>query len=228
MTNDEQNINKIELLTGASLLFGLLGKLVHTYPAKEWLEELLPQNVFEEIPFATDHPEVRQGLALLQAWNQDALARPIEEVVRELGQDHLELFVGMGELVAPPWESVYMTPDKLVFQEPTIQVRAFYRRFGLQVDKLGKEPDDHIGTELEFLGTLSERAADALEAGNSSEFDELIRAQQEFLEQHLLKWAPKWCQDVIGRANTGFYKGMAMIIEVALEEAKLAMKGMLG
>lgn len=219
MTEDLRDVRLLESLTGESLLFGMLGKLLYTYPAKDWIELLRSEEIFNEAPFAQDHPKVAQGLKLLQSWSLDSIQRLPEQVRREVEQDYLELFMGMGRIVAPPWESVYLTPDRLVFQEPTNQVRLFYRRFGLEIERLGKEPDDHIGTELAFFGHLASLAAQAISQENQLGFQEILSAQQGFLNDHLQKWVPKWCTDVLDNATTDFYRGIALIISGALDEA---------
>ena len=50
----------------------------------------------------------------------------------------------------------------MIFQEQTLHVRQWYSRFGLQVVKLHKEPDDHIGLELEFVAHLANLALQAI------------------------------------------------------------------
>ena len=60
----------------------------------------------------------------------------------------MRAFSSSAKVLTPP-ESVYFSEERLVFQEETLQVREWYRRFDLQSVKL-HEPDDHVGLELTF------------------------------------------------------------------------------
>ena len=71
-----------------------------------------------------------------------------------------------------------------------MQVRAFYRRFGLQAPDLNRRPDDHISLELEFCATLLSRALDAAERGEDG--SEYASAHDDFCREHLLAWAPEF------------------------------------
>ncbi len=218
MTQSRNMERQIEQITGEMLLFGLLGKLIYTYPARDWIQELLAEDVFSETPFGETQPQVIEGLKLMQTWNQAALERPLADAVRELEEDYQNLLVGMREILAPPWESVYLTRERLLFQAPTIQVRQWYRRYGLEIENIGREPEDHLGLELIFVAHLASLAVAALGDGDHARYLELIQAQRDFLQEHLLKWAPKWCKDVIEHAATGFYRGAALMVRGALDE----------
>lgn len=207
----------LDLLAGDALLFGLLGKLLYTYPQEDWLSELVAEQVFAEAPVAMDQPDVQQGLARLQAWSQAYRAAP-EATLRDLRADNTALFVGLGIPKAPPWGSFYLRPDQLLFQEETLQVRNWYRRFGLEAENVNQEPDDHIGLELAFTGHLAGLARQALEAGDERRAADLLAAQKEFLKEHLLVWAPLWCAAVWEHSRTDFYPGVAWLVQGALKE----------
>ncbi len=221
MTQDLNLGRQLEQITGEMLLFGLLGKLIYTYPNRDWIQELLAEEVFSEAPFGETQPQVMEGLMLLHTWNQAALERPLADVVRELEEDCQNLLVGMREILAPPWESVYLTHERLLFQAPTIQVRQWYRRFGLEIENIGREPEDHMGLELIFVAHLASLATEALSQGDQTRYLELVQAQRDFLQEHLLKRAQLWCKDMIEHARTDFYRGAALMVRGALDETVL-------
>lgn len=70
------------------------------------------------------------------------------------------MFIGIGTRVAP-WESVYVSPDRLVFQASTLAVRDAYGAAGFVAKNKGAEPDDHIATECDFMAKLAAQAAEA-------------------------------------------------------------------
>lgn len=137
----------------------------------------------------------------------------------DLGRDFQRLFVGPGHPLAPPYESVHRTADHLVFDEQTAQVREFYRRLGRVAPALNREPDDHLGLELDFLSHLSVRALDAIDAGDVSLLDALLATQQTFLTEHVLCWAGDVTALITEHARTDFYRGTAALVDGVLAEA---------
>jgi TorA maturation chaperone TorD len=208
-----------EALTGETLLFGLLGRVFYTYPNREeraWLQSLIEEQVFSETPFAPEQPDVVEGLRMLQTWSQGGID---DHAFEDLQRDYTRLFIGPGKVIVPPWESVYFDDDRLVFQEETLEVREWYRRFGLEAEHLHREPDDHIGLELAFLVYLAQLGTAKLEdGGQQANFEQILQSQKEFLSEHLLRWAPAFCEQVCDEANTLFYRGAALLTCGALTE----------
>ena len=206
-----------EILTGQALLFGVLAKILYQYPEKAWIDSLIAEDVFAESPFARAQPDVIAGLNLLQQWSQANRGGTSSNAFDAIQIDHTRLFLGPGKVLAAPWESVYFTEERLVFQQQTLQVRVWYARFGLEVIKLHQEPDDHIGLELEFLAHLAKLGLQSLEQ-EPKRLDNLLDAQRKFLTEHLLKWAPIWYGLVIQHARTDFYRGVAQLTNGSLLE----------
>ena len=126
------------------------------------------------------------------------------EVVRtRIATEYAELFVGPRPPLAPLYESLYAGYPRRLFSETTAQVRRFYQRFGLAVEKRNQIPDDHISFELEFLADLCEREAQAQDCGDAGAADGLRRAELEFIALHLGLWIgdfadrieDAWCGD---------------------------------
>ena len=221
MTMVEKQTNALwqTQLTGEILLFSLLGKILYQIPDKEWLQPLLDNEVFTEAPFAETHPDVLKGLALLQQWGRAYQQNGrSHDLFKDLQVDYTNLFTGMRKLPVSPWESVYFNDERLVFQAQTMDVRAWYRRYGLEVRQLHQEPDDHIGLELMFVAHLAQLALAALEANNEPEFEQALTAQRGFLSKHLLLWSLLWCEQMLEYAQTDFYRGLTLIIRGALAE----------
>src|SRR5690606_33022658 len=122
------------------------------------------------------------------------------------------LFVGTGpHVLAPPWESVYVSTEPLLFQKETLEVRNWYARFGVEARNKAHEPDDHAGLELEFLAHLAGLGLKALDEGNEAGLQDAMDAQRAFLQEHPLRWMPAWCTHVEEQAATDFYRGCALI-----------------
>jgi putative dimethyl sulfoxide reductase chaperone len=142
-----------------------------------------------------------------------------QEAWERLRWDYTRLFIGPGRPLAPPWESVYRNDERLHFSAETLEVRAAYRRHGLAIEGVGHEPDDHIGLELAFLHALCEAAMERAERADRPGLAAILEDQRVFLSGHLLKWVPDWTLDVVKSARTGFYRGMAELLNayVALD-----------
>jgi TorA maturation chaperone TorD len=204
------NVDWAETLTGQTLFFGVLAKLIYVYPEKKWIESLIAEDVFAEVPFANNQADVVAGANLMQSWcnaHRDGLSM---EEFDDLRVDFTHLFLGPDKAPAAPWESVYFCDERLVFQQQTLQVREWYARFGLEPIHLHQEPDDHIGLELEFLAHLAKLGLQALEANDSARFDELLKAQREFFME--------WSQLVEENAKTDFCRAIALLTRGSLTE----------
>lgn len=94
-----------------------------------------------------------------------------------------------------------------------LQVRKWYKKYGLENIQKYQEPDDHLALELVFLEHLSSLAIQALKNGNSDEFRQIITDQQEFISNHPIKWIEKWRELVDRSAKTDYYRGIAFMID---------------
>lgn len=133
-----------------------------------------------------------------------------------LETDYRQLFVGPGTMQAPPWESVHLSDEGLTFQAHTLGVREAYAEFGLQAPALHKEPDDHIGLELAFLGQLAVAALTSGEAGDVGAQGAVLAAMTQFLHEHLLMWAPEFARLTIAAAQTPLYRAVGELLAGAL------------
>ena len=209
--------SKSEKLESMGAAFLLMSSILRKMPEHAWVHVLAEENVFSEIPFAQDNASAKKGSELLRSW----AAAYREEEIDSIYADCMHLLIGPGKPAAPPWESVYSEANEgLIFQQETLDVRKAYRDFGLQVDQLHHEPDDHIAYEMEFVSLLCEKSAELLKSGRDDEAQEAESALQSFLSEHLLKWGFQWCDLVDGKASTDFYRGVSLITRGFLQEAK--------
>ncbi len=203
-------------LMGEALLCGLLGKILYQDLDQSWLESLIQDELFEESPFGAEQAEMQRGLELLQRWTSENHSGISETEMKAMLRDQLHLFIGTDRVLAPLWESVYFSKQRLVFQEQTLQVREWYARFNLQLERLNREPDDHIGLELLFIAQLATRAVQAMDGNEQETAEELRHAEREFLVEHLLRWGPAWAKLVEKHAQTDFYRGIGHVVHGTL------------
>lgn len=215
-----QEVTSIDSLERQAAAFSLVSTVLRVSPEREWLESIVANEVFEELPYASTQQACLQGQSMLKSWTEHYSEHSLDECY----SDHMNLFIGPGKSLAPPWESTYaVNGEGLLFQKETLEVRKWYRAFGLQIDNLYHEPDDHIAYELEFVATLAGQAAEALRTVDTSKGNQLIQAQKEFLETHLLIWAFEWCELMIQKAQTDFYRGIAYLVKGFLSQAQVSL-----
>jgi putative dimethyl sulfoxide reductase chaperone len=215
----------VDSLFGEYLLFGVLGKLLYKYPDQAWYQSLADDEIFIELPVFSEQAELHEGISLLKKWSENYQGGA-QGRFDELRNEYTRLFIGLGTVLAPPWESVFFSEKRLIFQEETLQVRSWYRQFGLEVEKINHEPDDHLGLELAFLAHLSGLAAEALQNSDLEKYEEIQKAYLQFLIEHPLRWAEIWCEQVLAHAQTDFFRGLALIIKGVFVEKASAVKGL--
>ena len=202
-------------LTTFALAYGYFNRAFYTPPADEFIQTWVDERLFAEWPLAAENEQTKMGLQLLEAfsanWGPAQLA--------ELKQDYARLFVGPDRLLAPPWESVYLSTDHLVFEQQTVAVRHFYGRFNLQAPNLNTEPDDHIGLELAFMAHLCTLCLFAIDENDEAKLNEILQAQRDFLSEHLLLWTPQFCGWVIERSKTEYFRGIGHLLSGCLQSA---------
>ena len=212
------SLDQAATLAAENLVFTLLGKAFYEYPDKSWIETLAVESVFDNIPFASQQSDVKAGISLLQTWGQENMKGLVDGAFEAIVNDYIQLFVGPGEVLAPPWESVYFNDERLTFQEQTLQVRSWYRRYGLESEKLKNEPDDHVGLEFAFLAHLAHLGILAIEQNDEDGFKRALEGQHHFLSEHPLKWVSLWSDLILEHARTDFFRGLALVARGALLE----------
>lgn len=135
---------------------------------------------------------------------------PFDEASRaSLEGEFNRAFVGPGPLVAPLWESVYRTEDRLIFQESTLQVRRAYAEEGFVMQKKGAEPDDNLSAECEFVAALLNRASEAAENDDAVKADRLVAKADTFVREHLTSWLDDFADALTHDGATSHYAALA-------------------
>lgn len=110
-----------------------------------------------------------------------------------------------------PVESVYLSPKHMIMQEERDQVLEMYYKECLERNKNFKENEDHISAELMFMYKLNMFIIKALNEDNHEEFIRLYGVYIEFLQNHLMKWCDKVCDDIIRLTGSQYYKSISYL-----------------
>lgn len=122
--------------------------------------------------------------------------------------DYVGMFdVGFPEPPCPPYEGVYREGERI---STMMAVSEFYRHFGLAMGGEGtKELPDYICAELEFLHFLTFKEFQARQENDPELLNGYLLAQRDFLERHLARWLPKFCERVRSAGEVPFYPELA-------------------
>ncbi len=201
-------------LQAYALALRLEGMAFYLPPSESFLASLEGGDLFIEWPWEPDAPATTCGIHLLRDYLDGAAPASLLPALRS---EYTALFVGLEQVDAPPWESVYLSRDHLLFDEQTLEVRNFYARFGLQIPNMDREPDDHIGYELLFLAHLLEQAASALAEANPVRAAPFLAAARDFLVAHPQQWALLFAERVEQYGSTPYYRGFAYLLLGSLD-----------
>ena len=206
-------------------------KLLNVLKMRQWLYYFLGYCFFHSHNRETFHQHFELDLLLQVAEEMPQFREAVNLIIsglpdfqnwdetkwKQIHSEHQRLFIGPDQLAAPPWASVYLGEEKIIFDEHTLKVRSFYRSWGLESVELKRIPDDHIGLELEFMSALVGKAIDFLDQGQLSEANKALMAQDQFLNEHVLTWVKDYCF-LLSRASTHpLYQGLALFTPLFLE-----------
>ena len=114
----------------------------------------------------------------------------------QLHADYQQLFEGCEKMPAPPWGSVYLDRERVLFGNSTLKYRQFLTKNALQLDTGIREPEDQFGLMLLALASLIESQASQ-------------QVIEEFLAVHLLPWAYYYLSLVEQHSQTEVYRLLA-------------------
>lgn len=182
-----------------------------------WFATLFGRELSEEEIAEYDSYDVRSFLKSLATLDpmrdavnglNQAIAALLANTDREasLAHNHQRLF-GENALVSP-YESAY--PDA---QHSAERMQHRLERLHIHADDKYSAPFDHLATELDLMGNLIIRAAEAADAGQREQW---LGEQEALLREHLLRWFPHVEQACISHDDDGFYAACARLLGVFL------------
>lgn len=135
----------------------------------------------------------------------------------ELLNKHLNVdFTNISLLHLIPYETFYTREDQMIETGGANPVTNMYNEFNFLVDyEVARVvSSDHIGVELEFMYHLIEGEKKAEMAKDHEAITIFQKAQHDFLNKHLLNWAPHYLISAKYESRTPLYHD---VCEMALE-----------
>ena len=199
------------LLANRSYLYRLLQRIFADEPNFELMDIVTKEHTQEALGLMLEQePEFESYLGFL-AKLREAMEKDPEDMLEKLKSEYTYLLIGPNKLPAPPWESVYVTKERLIFQESTLKVRQAYLEYKFLPNNYPHEADDHLALELDFMAHLAGLAGGKFEEGKVEEAKKILLDQKKFLEEHLLVWIGDFAEQIQESKTHHFYPQMAKL-----------------
>jgi putative dimethyl sulfoxide reductase chaperone len=190
-----------------SRIYGMLAAAYNRLPDESLVERLASLDTGgHDWP-----PELADGLDLIEGFSRSRSGKPLDERATELSVERTRLLRGLkpGYGPPPPYEAVYAGSDGQPRMQATAAVAKAYAEAGVGLPEGLKEQPDYIGLELDFMRHLTEREARAWAEGNRDEAVRIVEKERRFLEEHLARWVPRFCEVMDRAARLDYYRGIA-------------------
>jgi len=164
------------------------------------LIEEVNENILEKIK---NNPDLLELFPNTKEWESFKIKSTKELIDQDLNVDYTTVFI----LNAYPYESVFMNDEGHINPTPTNPTLQFYLEHGYEIDlnKTRVLSPDHIAVELEFMITLIQEQLKAYSMNDQEGEKKALNLQKEFIENHILQWAPIYLMAARDMSETPFY-----------------------
>ena len=149
--------------------------------------------------------------------------KPDKELLEDLAVEYARLFLGPGKHISPH-ESVHHkkegTQSGQLWGESTAEVKKIVEASGLEYKTEYTGLPDHISVELEFMQHVVMREEQAWKDDDKETALLCQENGKKFVDEHLFRWIPKFCEEVITEADLPFYREMARLTKTFIEFEK--------
>lgn len=114
------------------------------------------------------------------------------------------LFIGPWALPAPPWGSVWLDKESVLFGDSTLALRQWMRDNQIAFETELNVPEDHFGTLLMLAAWLAENQNTA--------------ACNELLAWHLLPWTGRFLEVFVKEAQHPFWQSLGILAQHTLAD----------
>ena len=141
---------------------------------------------------------------------------------KKLIEEHFNVdFTNILLLHLIPYESFYKRDDQMINSGGENPVIEFYNRYDFRADLAEARAisPDHIAIECEFMYLLVDAQLKALKEKDNEAVDNLKNIQKEFMQKHLLSFAPMFLINMKSESRTPLYYDLAeMTMEFLLSD----------
>jgi len=167
-------------------------------------------------------------IKVLSTWGcthaKEFLEDPNSVAMENLACEYCRLFLGPGPHIFPCESLFWVNGKREMWGTAALEVRDFYRQYGLEIGEQISLAPDHISVEFQFMAKLIEQELFAMNRPDSEKRTHAIAPQKEFFDNHIARWVPKFCNKVIEVANEEFYQAIARFTKDFVEMEKVNLK----
>lgn len=185
------------------------------------LSRILMQELNEEmLEMIKSDDHILEFFPNLKEWEALSTLKNSELLEQHFNPD----FTNISLLHLIPYETFYTREDQKVETGGANPVTDLYSAYDFIVDyEIARVvSSDHIGVELEFMHHLCEAQIKAMNEGDDVAVKHLLEAQKEFLNKHLLQWAPLYLINAKYESRTPlYYDACEMALEFILSDNEI-------
>lgn len=180
-----------ELLLWISMSGGFLGTLFYFEPDNPKASELI--NTINKINWQKHwNPNIKS----------DSKIKNLLIQTQNISEQFQQQFIGPNALPAPPWGSVYLDKEAVVFGDSLLQLRSFMNKYGIKAELSENVPEDHIGIMLMLTAYIADTQPEVL---------------AEFLSKHFFTWVWRYLELLAQQDEAPFYQGLALVTQATLK-----------
>lgn len=180
-------------------VYGLLSSVFAREPDENFIRNL-------------NSSSLRPLVAGERKWDKEFWAQSKEKICEDLAVEYTRLFLGPKNH-NPPYESLYNIKEgepRQIWGSAAVEVKRIIEGSGLSFKEDYGGIPDHISIELEFMQKLVKKEEGFWEEQKyDSLLSKTIKIEKKFIDEHLEKWIPEFCQKVIKAAKLDFYRNLA-------------------
>ncbi|MDO4442737.1 MAG: molecular chaperone TorD family protein [Slackia sp.] len=178
----------------------ILGACFVFHPVKEQAARAFA--LLRDIDVENDWPF---GDASQRAQAAACLKRCENEFPEAVSEEFSRLLRGAGFSPAPPWGSVYMDRDKVMYGRTWVALRDWMRAHAIDGRYAENDPEDQFGRLLMLASAVAHERPDVL---------------CELLGDHILCWSERFLRAFSASARTDAYRGAALLCEATLSDVR--------
>ena len=202
MTRDEL----VGIARRRAATYWLLSRLVLEPPTRALLDEL--RATLSSSALDAGEPLATEVQALVR--EIDAVSGAPAELA--LRVEHARLWGGLSQGYGPPPPFESVIREQRLPGDASTTVAALYEATGIAAEIEDAGPADYLASELRFIALCAMREAESWMGARDAEALEWQDRQREFLDEHLLAWAPVHCSSVADMARTEYHRSVANLV----------------
>jgi TorA maturation chaperone TorD len=228
----ETQVDRGDMLAGRLVVYSDLSQCFY-YPEEKTIA-LLKGEMETHLPFyELVGLDLRPHLEAIKRWMQEH--KDEMATLLELQKEYTRLFINARPKVpAPPYGSLYLEKDGLLWGKTTVDAVKIYIDSGLKIADEFKDIPDHFATELEFMwylireeikarGLLKDRSSG--DGGNKGadvkRAKKMVNLQEKFLKKHLGVWYEIFLERVISSTRSVFYSEVSALARKFISGEKM-------